>query len=354
MGTNPHDFLYEMLRTPSPSGREDELQEKWLEYVKSSADELRTDGAGNAYAILQPEAPFRVLLAGHSDEIGFMIKHIDESGFLRVEPLGGISPLPALGMRVTVLGTNGTITGIFGTNAEHHGGANEKMTTDDLYIDCGVTTKAEIERYIQIGDPAVYDIEPQLLLNESLSGRGLDNRTGSYIVAEVIRRLKDETLSVGVYGVSTVNEETNMGGAFFAGAMTKPTIAIALDVTFATDFPSASPQKNGDVRLQKGPVLAKGAPINRKVNELLERAAKDEGISLQYELTPKTTGTDADQLRLTGSGVPVAVLSLPLRYMHAPQEMIALQDIEQEITLLTRFILNLTGKEDIKPVHVPN
>ncbi|EZH66359.1 endoglucanase [Bacillaceae bacterium JMAK1] len=349
-----HQFLYELVNTPSPSGYEELVQSKWLNYVQSFADELRTDNAGNAYAILNPNAPFKVLIAGHADEIGFLVKSIDEQGFIYVEKLGGISPANALGMEVTIHGEDGEVTGTFGTNAEHHGGAKDKITVDDLYIDIGATSKEEAKKYARVGDTATYHVTPKTLLNQRVSARGLDNRSGAYIVAEVIRRLQGEKVQVGVYGVSTVNEETNMGGAYFAGAQVEPTMAIALDVTFATDYPSADPKKNGDVQLGKGPVLAIGAPINRKINALFERVASENGIGLQYELTPRTTGTDADRLRVTGRGVPVAVVSLPLRYMHAPREVVSLEDIELEIELLVRFILSLEGKEGLKPIEVPS
>lgn len=345
--------LMDLLKTPSPSGHEAAIQTKWLAYVKDAADEIATDNAGNAIARINPEAPYQVLLAGHCDEIGFLIKSIDDNGFLYLEKLGGISHKPALGLPVTVHGTYGSISGVIGTNAEHHGGASDSFSMDDLFIDCGFQSATAIKKYVQIGDPATYEVEPKKL-NDFISGRGLDNRTGAFIVAEVIKRLAVDRPDVGVCGVSTVNEETNMGGAYFAGAQIKPDLAIAIDVTFATDYPGVNKQKHGDVRLSHGPVLAKGAPINLKMNELLEMVAKKKNIPLQYELTPRRTGTDADQLRLTGKGVPVALVSLPLRYMHAPREVASLQDIEQEIDLLVGFIKELTVDQNVKPVSLPN
>jgi len=253
-------------------------------------------------------------------------------------------------MKVTVLGYNGTITGVIGVNAQHHGGLKNDFGLEDLFIDCGFKSKQEAEERVQIGDLCVYKTEPEILMDRYISARGLDNRTGAFIVAEVLRRLAKENVQVGVYAASTVNEETNMGGAYFAASGIEPTMAIACDVTFATDYPGVNKNKHGDVRLEKGPVLAKGAPINIKMNQLLEKAASERNIGLQYELTPRRTGTDADKMRLTGKGVPVALVSLPLRYMHSPVETASFQDMEKEIDLLVTMIKNLTGDESLNPL----
>jgi endoglucanase len=343
-------FLETLLSTYSPSGREEVIQEKWLDYVSEFADEVKTDLAGNAYGILNPEAEFKVLLAGHADEIAFMVNYIDDKGFLSVVKAGGINPKLALGNRVKVLGKE-VISGVVGVTAEHHGGAKGEVKPEDIYIDCGFKSKEEAEKFVCVGDYILYAFDYDYLQNDLLVGRGLDNRTGSFIVAEVLKSLKEKNINVGVYAVSTVNEETNMGGAYFAASNVKPSMAIACDVTFATDFPNMSPQKHGKVDLAGGPVLTKGAPINFRVNDLLENAAKDLDMKLQYELTPRMTGTDADKMRLTGEGVPVALVSLPLRYMHAPSEIVSMKVIEEEIELLIKMIENLTGSEDLRPVR---
>ena len=178
-----------------------------------------------------------------------------------------------------------------------------------------------------IGDYVIYDTNYEYLLNDKIVGRGLDNRTGAFIVAEVLRRIADKDPKVAVYAVSTVNEETNMGGAYFAASHINPTMAIACDVSFATDHPDMSPKESGEIALGKGPILSKGAPISKKINGLLEKVAKVNELPIQYELTPGSTGTDADRIRLTGKGVPVALVSLPLRYMHAPCEVASLKKI---------------------------
>lgn len=344
------EFLLELLKTPSPSSQEMMIQKKWMNYVKNDVDEIRTDNAGNVIAVLNEQADFHILLAGHVDEVAFIIKRIDENGYAYVETIGRINPKSAIGMKVEIIGDEKSIPGVFGVNAQHHGGIKGDFDEQDLFIDCGFQSKQQAEQYIAIGDLVVYRRDPDILMDQYITGRGLDNRTGAFIVAEVMKRLAKKDLKVGVYGVSTVNEETNMGGAYFAAAGLQPDAALAIDVTFATDYPAVDKSKYGDIRLSGGPVLAKGAPINRMINKMLERTAKDLNIQLQYELTPRTTGTDADRMRLTGKGVPVALVSLPLRYMHSPVETASIRDIEEEIQLLTEWIASLTGKESLNPL----
>ncbi|WP_047979663.1 M20/M25/M40 family metallo-hydrolase [Ornithinibacillus contaminans] len=351
MDKTNREFLLTLLKTPSPSSDEVMIQKKMLAYYQAFADEVRTDNAGNVIGVLNPEAPFKVLLAGHCDEIALVINRIDENGFLHFDKMGGINPKAAVGMKTEVLGYGKTVTGVIGVNAQHHGGLKGDFDLEELFIDCGFKSKEEAQKYVQIGDLVVYQTEPEILMDRYISGRGLDNRTGAFIVAEVLRQLKKRGCQVGVYAASTVNEETNMGGAYFAAAGIEPTMAIACDVTFATDYPGVNKNKYGDIRLENGPVLAKGAPINRKINQLLEKVAKKLHINVQYELTPRSTGTDADKMRYTGRGVPISLVSLPLRYMHSPVETVSLADIDQEIELLVTMIANLTGEESLNPLE---
>ncbi|WP_396265833.1 M20/M25/M40 family metallo-hydrolase [Halobacillus shinanisalinarum] len=344
------DFLLELLQTPSPSSMEMQIQKRWMKEMESYVDEIRTDHAGNLIAVLNPEAECKILLAGHCDEIALVINRIDEQGYLHFDKMGGINPKAAVGMKVTVLGNHKTLTGVIGVNAQHHGGLKDDFGLEDLFIDCGVKSKEDIENLVQIGDLAVYKRNPEVLMDQYISGRGLDNRTGQFIVGEVLRKLSQKDLKVGVYGASTVNEETNMGGAYFAAAGIEPKMAIACDVTFSTDYPGVNKNKYGDIRLGGGPVLAKGAPINRKINQLLEKSAQTLNMDLQYELTPRMTGTDADRMRVTGRGVPVSLVSLPLRYMHSPVETVSIKDIEEEIDLLVEMITNMTGNESLNPL----
>jgi len=344
------EFLEELIKCPSPSGDEIQIQKLWIEEMKSFADEIRTDFAGNAVAVLNPEAEFEVLLAGHCDEIAFMITHIDDKGFVYVTKAGGINPKLALGSRVRIYGKE-TIKGVIGVKAEHKGGAKGEINVEDLTIDVGASSKDDLKDVISVGDYVLYDVDYDYLRNDLIAARALDNRSGTFIVGEVLKALSKEKLNVGVYAVSTVNEETNMGGAYFAAAMIEPNMAIACDVTFATDTPGAEPKKEGTVTLGGGPVLAKGAQINFKINDMLKKSAEALEIPIQLELTPRTTGTDADKMRFTGKGVPVGLVSLPLRYMHSPSEVVSLKDIQSEIDLMVHMIKSMTGNENLKPLE---
>lgn len=342
-------FLMDILKTSSPSGMEKEVQILWLDYLKPFAHKIDSDNVGNAYAILNPNAKFKIMLAAHGDEIGFMVKRIDSNGFIFLEKLGGISPKVAVGMKIKFMGKKETL-GVVGANAEHHGGVKNNLTIDDIYVDCGFNSKEEANKYVNIGDMAVYKREAELLHGDKISGKALDNKTGSFIIAEVMRKLSKENLEIGVYAVNTSTEETNQGGAYFAGSKIQPDLSIACDVTFATDYPGVDTNANGEYSLGGGPILAKGAPISPIINEELEKSAKDLGINLQYEITPRRTGTDADTIKYTGKGVPVALVSLPLRYMHSPVETASFYDIEDEINLLTHFILNLSSDINLNPI----
>lgn len=352
MDTKSRAFLMELLTTPSPSGHEQEIQRKWARYVSSYAHKVEADNSGNVIGIINPDAEFKVLLAGHCDEIGLIINRIDENGFMYFSSIGGVDPKIAPGMKVEILGYKKRISGIIGTAPAHFDDKKEKVEFEDLYIDCGASSREEIEKYVRFGDAAVYKREPELLLNDRISGRGLDNRTGAFIVAEVLRNIAAKSPKVGVYCVSTVSEEVGLQGAYEAGAGINPDIAVICDVTFATDQPGVDTAKHGEVSLDKGPALSIGPAVNAKVNDLIEKAAEKLQMKLQYEIYTRTTGTDGDRIRYTGKGVPVTCVSLPTRYMHAPVETASFKDIDEEIALLSEFIMSLTGKESLSPVEL--
>lgn len=342
-------FLEELLEIYAPSGSEENLQKKWIDYVKEYIDEVRTDLSGNVIGVINPNSKFKVLLAGHADEITFIVNYIDENGFIYLKKSGGINPKLALGKRVKILNDN-NIIGTIGVKAQHHGGPKDKLEVSDIFVDIGASTKEEVKKLVNIGDFVVYDVSYDYLMNNNIVARGLDNKTGSFIVAEVIRRLSKEKIDIGVYCVSTVSEETIKNGAYFAASQIKPDVAIACDVTFATDYPGIDKKKYGDVKLGKGPVISVGSPINKVVNNIFKEAAKEKNIPLQYELTPGRTGTDADQLRITGKGVATALMSLPLRYMHSPSEVVNISDIENEIELLVESIKKIKADINLKPL----
>lgn len=349
MEKGSRDFLLQLLSAPSPSGSETAFQRIWLDYVKKFA-QVETDHAGNAIGIINSQAPFKVLLAGHSDEIGLIVNRIDERGFIYFTNAGGINGALLPGLKVIVYGYKETISGVIGYNRKTDSNAPAKTKCEDFFIDCGFNSDKEVKKKVRVGDFALYQSEPEIIGNDKIICKGLDNKTGAFIVAETIRILSKKQIKVGVYAVSTTGEETNMRGAHCAAARIKPNIGIAVDVTFNTDTPGEDCKTRAEVLLEKGPALSIGSPVNTRVNEILEKNAKKLKMPIQLELTPGRTCTDADKIMFSGEGVPVALLSLPVRYMHSPIEMASLKDIDAIIKLLCETIANLTGKEELRPV----
>jgi endoglucanase len=349
MVKSSRNFLFKLLKTHSPSGNETALQKEWINYVKKFA-EVDTDEAGNAIACINKDAGFKVLLSGHADEIAMMVCRIDENGFIRFGKSGGINTQILPGLKVEILGYGGNISGVIGYTLDKDRKLPASPECKDFYIDCGAKKASELAKIVRTGDYIVYKSEPEILLNDRLCCKALDDKTGSFIVAETLKRLSSKKLNVGVYAASSAGEETNLRGAYFAGARIQPDMAIACDVTFNTDTPGEDRPERPQVELGKGPALSVGSPVNVRVNELLEKAAKKSRVKLQFELTPARTCTDADKILFSGRGVPVALVSLPVRYMHSPVEIASMQDIESIIKLLVTMIENLSGKEDLRPL----
>lgn len=349
MDKSSQEFLLNLLSAPSPSGNETAVQRIWLDYVKKFAA-VETDHSGNAIGVLNPEAPFRVLIAGHSDEIGLIINRIDDKGFIHFTNAGGINGALLPGLTVDVFGYNGHLKGVIGFNRRSDSSSPAKTKCEDFFIDCGFSSGAEVKKKVRVGDYALYHSKPEIIGNDRIICKGLDNKTGSFIVAEVLKRLSKKKLKVGVYAVSTTGEETNMRGAHCAGARIKPDLGIAVDVTFNTDTPGEDCRTQAEILLEAGPALSIGSPINPRLNEILEKTAKKLKMPIQLELTPARTSTDADKIMFSGEGVPVALVSLPVRYMHSPVEMASIKDIDAIIHLMTEAIASLTGKEELRPV----
>ncbi len=349
MEKKSRDFLMQLLKVPSPSGNEIAYQKVWKEEVGKFA-EIESDEAGNVIGILNRKAPFRVLLSGHADEISMTVTRVDENGFIRFTRSGGINPQVLAGLRVKVYGFAGTLNGVIGFKLDRSKEPEAKLDIDDYFIDCGAKSAKEINKMVRVGDYILYQGEPEILLNDRIVSKALDDKTGSFMIAEILRRLSRRKLQVAVYGCSSTGEETNMRGAYFAGARIKPNLAIALDVTFNTDSPGEEAQNRAEVKIGAGPVLSLGSAVNSKLNEFIEKTAKKNKIKLQLELTPDRTSTDADKIHFSGEGVPVALVSLPVRYMHSPVELASLNDIEAIVSLMVETIASLTGKESFKPI----
>lgn len=339
------DFLLKLLQTPSPSGEESRAQKLWLNYVKKFA-EVKTDEVGNAYGILNPKASFKVMLAAHIDEIGMIVTKVDERGYVWFTNSGWLNPKMLPGMKVEIYGFAGKIVnGVIHTTAEKE--AN--TTIENCFIDCGYNNNKKLSKLVRIGDYAVYKSEPEIIGENKIVAKALDNKTGAYIIAEVLRKLSRKKINIGVYAISTTGEETNSRGAFTAAARIKPNMALACDVTFDSQHPGAN-DTFGQVTLGKGGALSIGSPINRKIDEIFEKTAKKHKIPYQLEITADRTHTDADKIMYSGEGVPVALVSLPVKYMHSPVEMADLSDLDKTVDLIAKTLESMTGKEDLRPV----
>lgn len=340
------EFLYTLLDHMSVSGHEIELQKKVIEEMKPYCDKIMTDYTGNVISVINPEASFKVMLAGHIDEIGLIVTHIQENGLLKVAKAGGIYCRTYPGHQVVVYGEKGKV---YGTVVNSHNLDKEKLGDGDLIIDIGAKNGDDARNYVQEGDPIHLNTYHQELLNGYLSARAVDDRGGAFIVLEALKRAKEKGCKIGVYAATTVGEETTMRGAQWAGDRVRPNVAIAVDVTYAQDYPGTDPQESGDVKLGKGPVICNSSIANKKVNMLLKDCAKEKNIPYQTESFIGRTGTDADRLHFIEGGVVTALVSLPLRYMHSPSEVCHLDDVENCIELLAEFLCSINEETNLDP-----
>lgn len=342
------NFLYTLLDSMSVSGHEIPLQKKVIAEMKPHCDEIRTDYTGNVICVLNPEAPFKVLLTGHIDEIGLIVTYIESSGLLRVTRAGGIRAYQYPGHQVVVEGANGPLYGAVIASEDTE---KKDLKAQDLYIDIGAKNEADARKYVQEGDPIHFHSYHQEMLNNLLSARAIDDRGCAFIILEALKRAKELGCEIGVYAATTVGEETTMRGAHWASSAVEPNLAIAVDVTYATDYPGADPKATGDVKLGGGPVICLSSIVNDKANALLKSCAKAHNIPIQAEIAVGRTGTDADKMHFAGKGFPTALVSLPLRYMHSPSEVCHMDDIQNSIELLARFLCSITGETDLNPFH---
>ena len=345
-------FLFDLLSTPSPTGFEAGGQRKWAAYARQFSDRLESDVYGNAWVTLDGSAKRtpRILFEAHADEIGYMVKFISEDGFLFVERVGGSDVATARGRRVDVLGDKGTVRGVIGNIAIHMRGRGEEQVpkTHELAIDIGASGAKEVEKLgLRVGHPAVYADTVEEIGRGKLVGRALDNRVGGFILAEVLRRLHARTKRVGstVIALNAVQEEIGGHGAKMAAHRLMPDVAICLDVTHATDTPHVDLRKHGAVKLGGGPSLTHGGANHVEVVKRLVEVAERAKIPLQHEARSLTTRTDTDSIYYQQQGIPSALVSLPLRYMHSVVEMADFDDIESVIRLLVAFAESVRPKD---------
>ncbi len=352
MNPESKDFLRLLVETPSPSGYEHEVQKLVRERIRPWCDTVRTDVMGNVFGARNPEGKPRIMLAGHCDQIGFIVQYITDEGFLHVEPIGGVDPVVATSQRVLIMTKGGLIPGVIGRKAIHLMDDEDKKKVPkmhDLYVDIGAENKYDALKFVSFGDAGVF-VQPYVeLANERVVSMAFDNKMGTWIVTEVLRLLHEEKFDACVVGVSTVQEEIGLRGATTSAFSSEADIGIALDVAHGTDTPGIEKKKAGDFKIGAGPMIARGANINPRVFETLVGIAETEGIQYQVASAPRGTGTDANVMQLTRGGMATGLLSVPLRYMHTPNELLALEDLEDTARLLALFCQRVAKDQDFTP-----
>ena len=338
------DFLKLLLNTVSVSGNEEANQEHAKVYAQGFAHEIREDAVGNLIAVVNPQAKRRVLLCGHMDEIGFRVTHIRDDGMIHVQRAGWVRPALYVGQPMQIV--HESWDGDVVTRSKVNGVGvvsddllkNKELKDTDLLIDIGASLKAEAAAVVGVGDSVCADTQVRELLNDRFTCRALDDKTGAFVILEAARLAAEQGASCGIYANTVVGEETSGRGAYFAGAAVKPECAVIVDVTWASDCPGTDPAETGYVRLGGGPVLCRSGIVSKKLNRKMEQIAERLGISLQYEVAGDRTHTDGDTVLMTGTGVPVVLVSVPLRYMHSSVEVGSWKDLEACIRLIAEFL----------------
>ena len=345
-------FLEELLSVPSPSGFEQPAQGVVRKYLSGAADEVKTDVHGNVIASLNAGAATRVMLAGHVDEIGLMVTHISEKGYIHFAAIGGVDVALVPGQRVKIHSGRGDILGVIGKKPIHHMDEEDRKRVPkmrDLWIDIGAKSRKEAQKLVAVGDCATWTVGFDRLLNNLVVARGFDDRIGAFVAAETLRTLAGRKLPVAVYAVSTVQEEIGLRGARTSAYGIDPHAGIAIDVGFATDFPDADVKTYGEVYVGKGPIIARGANVNPVLGRLLEDSAAKGKIPAQFAGEPRATGTDANAIQVNKSGAAAALVSIPNRYMHTPVEVVSLDDVDNAVRLLAATIMAMKPRMDFTP-----
>lgn len=346
-------FLYKYLNNSSPTGFEASGQKIWLDYIKPFVDSHFTDNYGTAVGVINPEAKYKFVIEAHADEISWFVNYIKDDGYIYVRRNGGSDHMIAPSMRVNIHTDKGMLPGVFGWPAIHvrKEGKEDTPTLDNIFLDVGARNKAEVEEMgIHVGCVVTFQDELTELNKKFYSGRALDNRIGGYMIAEVARKIKEsgKELPFGLYVVNAVQEEIGLRGAEMIAANIKPNVAIITDVCHDTTAPMYNKIASGDQTAGNGPVLTYGASVHKKLLDMIIATAKKNGIPFQRSAASRSTGTDTDAFAYSNGGVPSALISLPLKYMHTTVETASKSDIEQVIDLMYEFLIDFDPSFDFR------
>ena len=343
------EFLKELLTTPSPSGYESPNQKLWCQYARKYADEVRTDAYGNAIAVLNPAGRPKIMLEGHLDEIGMMVKHIGQipranDGYIYFQRIGGVDPALVRGKRVSIHTARGVVRGVVGATAIHlaeRGKAPKPPKMHELFIDIAAADHKAAAKRVSVGDPITFVDDFDMLTDHVATARAFDNRIGVWVAIEALRMAKAARPRAAIYACSSIQEETGLHGAEMQVANIKPDAAVVVDVTHATDTPGVDYKQHGEIKLGKGPSLSIGRENHPVLVDRLRKVARRKKIDIQIETFSLTGGTDAYMIWTKNGGVPSAIVGVPNRYMHSTVETLDLRDLEAAAKLLAAFVLDL-------------
>ncbi|MDH7462493.1 M42 family metallopeptidase [Chitinophagaceae bacterium 26-R-25] len=348
-------FLKEYINNASPVGFEASGQRIWLNYLKSFVDTTFVDPYGTAVGVINPDAPFKVVIEAHADEISWFVNYITPEGLLYLKRNGGVDHQVAPAQRVFIHGKKGFVPAVFGWPAIHTRLSNNENKepqpkVENLFLDCGARNRKEVEELgIHIGAVVTYQEGFAELAHDYYIGRAFDNRVGGFMIAEVARLLKEnkKKLPYGLYIVNAVQEEIGLRGAEMIARRIKPNIAIITDVTHDTTTPMVNKIIEGDIACGKGPSLAFGPAVHNKLLQVVQDVAEKSSIPVQLRAVSRSTGTDTDSFAYANDGCPSVLISIPLRYMHTTVEMLHKSDIENTIKLMYETVLTLTPKTNL-------
>ena len=346
------EFLKLLLDTPSPSGYEQQIQSVVREYAGGFADDVRTDVHGNVIACCNPDSPLRIMLAGHCDQIGMLISQIDDVGFLYAQTIGGWDPQQLIGQRMVIWTSDGPVPAVISRKPIHLLNDEERrqvVKLEDLWLDIGAKSKSEAESLVRIGDPVTLALGFEPLRNNLANAPGMDDKTGVWVVMEALRRAKESGLRCGLYAVSTVQEEIGLRGARTSAFGIDPHVAIAVDVTHATDCPTIDKRQQGEIALGSGPVIFRGPNMNPVVTDTLIKLAESRELPHQLSAIGRATPNDTNALQISRSGVATGLVAIPNRYMHSAVETISLEDIDQAANLLAAFAGQMQESDEFIP-----
>jgi len=351
MDKKSKSFLEKYLNNASPTGFESSGQQIWLDYLKGYTDSYFTDTYGTAVGVINPDADYKVVIEAHADEISWFVNYITSEGYIYVRRNGGSDHQIAPSMRVNIHTSNGPVKGVFGWPAIHVrvAGKEQAPSLKNIFVDCGCNSKEDVLKLgIHVGCVITFEDEFMTLNKKWFTARALDNRIGGFMIAQVARRLKEKKkkLPFGLYIVNAVQEEIGLRGAQMIAHRIKPDLALVTDVTHDTTSPMYDKKKSGDQKCGKGPVLTYGPAVHNNVLNMLIETAEKKKIPFQRAAASRSTGTDTDAFAYSNEGVPAALISLPLKYMHTTVETVHEDDVENVIKLMYEFLVQLEAGYD--------